>query len=212
MIKLFTTPLEWGNNRASSVTVAASGTADSYLIDVTQRVESGGQFSLEYTLSGSGTATLEYLVSHDGSFWYVPDEATEIATGLTIASGSTRGNVKQVDFTSGGTDTPVVGDVMTGATGGATARLYGISALSGGTWAGGDAAGTFYLWDQVGTFQSENLNGRQSNIATIGADTTDYIARDTVVFVPHVTPLIGVRVTETGGANTVTFTGRLSYI
>ena len=213
MITIHSTPLQWGNQKADSVTVAASGTADSYLIDVTQRAQGGGQFVLEYTLAGSGTATLQYLISHDNTYKYLPSEATDIAAGLTIASGSVRGSIKSVAFTSGGVSTLEVGDVVTGATGGATAKVHSISALSGGTWAGGDAAGTLYVWDQVGTFQNENLNaGRQSNIATIGANTADYIAKDTVVFVPHVAPLIGIRVTETGAANPVVFTGKLSYI
>jgi hypothetical protein len=82
-----------------------------------------------------------------------------------------RGNSRTVSYTSGGTYQILVGDVITGATSGATARVIAIT-LTSGTWAGGDAAGVITVCDQVGTFQSENLNvGANSNVATIGANT-----------------------------------------
>jgi len=72
-----------------------------------------------------------------------------------------------LSFTSGGTYEPKVGDVVTGATGGATATIEAI-AVGSGTWAGGDAAGTFTLRRLDGLFQVENLNvGATLNVATI---------------------------------------------
>jgi len=79
----------------------------------------------------------------------------------------------ELTFTSGGTAELVVGDVVIGATGGATAEVKSIT-LSGGTWAGGDAAGRMEIIKQRGIFEAENLNQRdgQANIATIAADST----------------------------------------
>lgn len=75
---------------------------------------------------------------------------------------------KQVAFTSGGVLEIRPGDVITGATSGATATVIG-SVLTSGTWAGGDAAGTLVVRSDAGTFQAENLNTpTQANIATIG--------------------------------------------
>ena len=69
-------------------------------------------------------------------------------------------------FTSGGTYEVVPGDVITGATSGATGIIRAVE-LTSGTWAGGNAAGNFYLASQTGTFQGENLDVRtNSNVAT----------------------------------------------
>lgn len=85
---------------------------------------------------------------------------TECDLGRTIA------------FTSGGTHEVLENDTLTGATSGATAVVKRII-LSSGTWAGGDAAGTFVLYSQSGTFQSENLNeGANSNVCTIAGNST----------------------------------------
>lgn len=81
--------------------------------------------------------------------------------------------VYKVAFTSG-SQPPQRGDVLEGATGGATARVWDVVVTSG-SWAGGDAAGVLWLTDQDGTFQSENLDNVTSaaaNVATIGSDTT----------------------------------------
>lgn len=94
------------------------------------------------------------------------------ATGLdsdTIKPPGTR----SLRFTSGGTAPIVVGNLITGATSGATATVMGI-VVETGTWAGGNAAGVLYVSDQNGTFQSENLNTEnQSNIATIAGDSVN---------------------------------------
>jgi len=75
-------------------------------------------------------------------------------------------------FTSGGTTAIVVGDWIVGATSTAKAEVVAV-ALSSGTWGGGDAAGTFRIRSQHGTFQSENvLVAAGTNDATIAANST----------------------------------------
>jgi hypothetical protein len=79
---------------------------------------------------------------------------------------------KTIAFTSGGTYEVQEDDTITGATSGATAVVKRII-VSSGTWAGGDAAGTFVIYSQTGTFQSENLNvGAELNVATIAGNST----------------------------------------
>jgi len=71
-----------------------------------------------------------------------------------------------LDFSSGGTHVPTPGDIIIGAGSATTAILESIS-LSSGSWAGGDAVGTFTIRRKIGTFVSENLNiGGESNVAT----------------------------------------------
>lgn len=92
--------------------------------------------------------------------------------GLTPKGFPKRGNVRTLAFTSGGTYEVLVGNTLTGASSSATARVLSIT-VSSGTWAGGDAAGTFYLCDQSGTFVSENLNvGGTSDVCTIAGNST----------------------------------------
>ena len=68
-----------------------------------------------------------------------------------------------IGFDSGGTSQILAGDTITGETSGAEALVISIS-LNSGTWAGGDAAGTFSLRRVVGVFQdNEDLS--------VGADT-----------------------------------------
>jgi hypothetical protein len=81
-------------------------------------------------------------------------------------------------FTSGGTYEIVPGDTVTGATSAATARVVAVS-LSGGTWAGGDAAGTLTVDTHSGTFVAENLNvGANLNVATIAGAMSAVAATD----------------------------------
>jgi len=103
------------------------------------------------------------------------EDGTEDAYGILLSQEvDTTGTLKSIAFTSGGTYEIRPGDQITGATGGATARVVSLT-VSSGTWAGGDAAGTLILDDQVGTFESENLNvGDETNVATIGGNTSAY--------------------------------------
>lgn len=74
-----------------------------------------------------------------------------------------------LNYTDGGAAV-VVGDTITGETGGATGVVLSISLVSG-TWAGGDAAGVIRIHTKTGTFQSETIKvGTNLNCATIAAD------------------------------------------
>lgn len=86
-------------------------------------------------------------------------------------SGWTECNLgKTLSFTSGGTTEIAAGDTITGATSAATAVVVSVR-LTGGSWAGGDAAGEFHLKTVSGTFQAENLDvGASTNLATIAGD------------------------------------------
>jgi hypothetical protein len=74
---------------------------------------------------------------------------------------------KMIAFTSGGTNTPVAGNTITGITSGATAKIKQVVLLSG-TYAAGNAVGFFIcdVEDVVGTFQSENVTLNTSAAAT----------------------------------------------
>ena len=57
-------------------------------------------------------------------------------------------------FDSGGSNTISPGDVIVGETSSAQGLVFSVS-LTSGTWAGGDAAGTFSLRRVAGTFQND---------------------------------------------------------
>lgn len=77
---------------------------------------------------------------------------------------------RDLAFTSGGTTEIVPGDWIVGATSAARAEVVLVT-LTSGTWAGGDAAGTFRIRSQNGTFQSENVKvAAGTNDATIAAN------------------------------------------
>jgi hypothetical protein len=74
-----------------------------------------------------------------------------------------------VAFTSGGTFEVKAGHVITGATSTKTAKVVRVD-LASGTWAGGDAAGTFIVEALSGDFQAENVDvGTNTNVATVAA-------------------------------------------
>jgi hypothetical protein len=129
--------------------------------------------------SGSSGATSKAIVEDQkpqntagGTFtngaWRTRDLNTIVSDTDNIIS------IYYLDFTSGGTYEIMAGDTIEGATGGATATVFGIE-LDSGTWAGGDAAGTLWLLnDQSGNFEAENLNvGANNDVATIGADSVN---------------------------------------
>jgi hypothetical protein len=78
---------------------------------------------------------------------------------------------RSLQFTSGGTTEPAVGDVLEGTVGGATATLISTDIWKS-AFSTGLAAGSFSIKDQTGTFEAENLDivGGDSNVATISAD------------------------------------------
>lgn len=103
-------------------------------------------------------------------------EATPVPIALGDAQWQKNGSpfanlsVRKLAFTSGGTVEIQVGDVIEGATSGATATV-GYIQVTSGSWAGGDAAGDIWFASQTGTFQAENLDvGTDLNVATIAGD------------------------------------------
>ena len=74
---------------------------------------------------------------------------------------------RYVNFNSGGTTEIIRGDVLTGATSGATATVVGV-VLTSGDWAAGTATGRLYVRSETGSFTgTENINApSQSNIAS----------------------------------------------
>tara|TARA_R110002096_G_C14661910_1_gene728354 strand:+ start:36611 stop:38683 length:2073 start_codon:yes stop_codon:yes gene_type:complete len=79
---------------------------------------------------------------------------------------------RELAYTSGGTYDLAEGDVITGATSGATATITRVM-LESGSILGGDSAGKLIFASQTGTFQAENLDvGGNLNIATIAGDSS----------------------------------------
>jgi len=78
------------------------------------------------------------------------------ATATGIGEEIYKYTERTLAFTSGGTTEIPAGAWILGATSGAVAEVIAISTITG-TWAGGDAAGTFRIRCQVGTFQAEKI-------------------------------------------------------
>ena len=191
------------------------------------RAESG-VFSIHYRLQGAGTAKFEYLIGSGltgltnrkvpaldpPTIFVDPVSATDIASGITVASGTALNRVKSRTYTSGSVD-PVVGEKITGATGGnsQTSIYEGRNAVQTGSFAGGNATGTFYWTDETAAFEFENLNGSASgdDFASIGGASSDFEARDIVGFSPESAGLMKIRVTETGTSQGLVVSVMLTY-
>lgn len=61
----------------------ASGTSTSGAVNLHQR---SGYFSIFFTITGTGAAKFEYLISHDNVTFVEPASASDIATGKTAGS------------------------------------------------------------------------------------------------------------------------------
>lgn len=82
-------------------------------------------------------------------------------------------------FTGGGAHEVIPGDILTGATSGATCEVQDIYLSSGG-WGTSDAAGHFDIIMQKGTFVGENLDeGANGDVCTIAADSSTTTVFDT---------------------------------
>jgi len=80
----------------------------------------------------------------------------------------TGGEIDALPYDSGSTEF-TRGETITGATGGGTADVIDWT-LTGGTWGGGDAAGTVYIkQNAVANFQAENLDGSVGGANMAGA-------------------------------------------
>jgi len=140
------------------------------LTDASTDFAYGDYFSV-VVAAGGGQVKILNLTGVDGS-----RNAVGILGPYAIDAGAS--GQKTVAYTSGGTYEIMPGDVITGNTGGAYARIVAIT-LTSGTFAAGTAAGVITVDGQVGTFQSETLNvGANSNVATIGANTSAVSASD----------------------------------
>jgi hypothetical protein len=125
----------------------------------------GDSFSVTVA-AGSGKVKELNLSGVDGS---------EDAYGILVQDAVATDDSKRfIAYTSGGVLPLLPGTILTGATSGATAQIVSFT-LTGGTFAGGDAAGVLILDNQAGTFQSENLDSvAQANICSIGGNTATY--------------------------------------
>ena len=111
----------------------------------------------------------------------IPLTSQKIVPGNTrtqISSGAFQYVERTLAFTSGGTTEIVVGDVICQSAGTISAVVKSISAITG-TWAGGTAAGTLTLKNQIGTFTAAAIYvGAGSDEATVAGNstavTTDY--------------------------------------
>lgn len=178
-----------GGGGGGSITVQESDGTPSVAGVTTIKVSNG-----TLTDDGSGVVTIETgaavsdVLAKD--YIHIEDQKSSGTQGGTFTSGSwqTRDlNTKVIDtnnnasitklaFSSGGTYTVAIGDIIVGATSGATANVFDVE-LTSGSWAGGDAAGNLWLNAQTGTFSAENLNvGSNSNVATsAGASTNNQV-------------------------------------
>lgn len=69
-----------------------------------------------------------------------------------ISAGTYKIKNKQIGFTSGGTYEPQVNDVIVDGTNGAHGTITKVGTLTSGAWADGNAVGTLFLHNVVGTF------------------------------------------------------------
>jgi hypothetical protein len=131
-------------------------------------------------------------VTHDiyfGSLGNNADCELTYAGQLAWTIGTQTSIYDQITFTSGGPYEPQPGDVVTGNTSTETAVVVELSTLSGGTWAGGDAAGTITYKSASGAFTStetvsitDRLNRSRSTDALTHAasDLIDFELADTL--------------------------------
>jgi hypothetical protein len=95
-----------------------------------------------------------------------------------MATKTWLGGIGTIGYNSGGPTEPTVGDIITGATSGASGA-YISATITGGGWAGSDAAGVMMFRAISGTFTEDELltNTTQSDadIATIDIATTPLV-------------------------------------
>ena len=183
----------------ANVTVAYTNPAINFLLnDVGADAALGDTFTITVPV-GSGKVKELNLAGIDGS---------EDAFGILIAGAGTTVTQKQIAYTSGGVTELLAGETLTGSTSAATAQVVSFT-LTSGTFAAGTAAGVLVVDNQVGTFQSENLNSaNQADICTIGADTAVYypdreavaIVRDAQIVADYLTWPTGASVAQKAAA------------
>lgn len=122
-----------------------------------------------------GSGTVRGVFYYKGEKYAFRDNAGATETIMYQATASGWSPVSlgyELPFTSGGTQTVLEGDTITGATSGATAVVTRVVKTSG-TWSAGDAAGKLIFAEQTGTFVAEDLDiGVHLNVATIAGDSS----------------------------------------
>jgi len=71
---------------AESIASGSTSSQPAEGIDL-QRFAQNGFFSLQYTITGTGTLKLEYNLSLDGANWIEPTSSTDIGSSLTASTG-----------------------------------------------------------------------------------------------------------------------------
>ena len=142
------------------------------------------------------------------------------------ASGNSGRGFEKISFTSGGTLTPAVGDILTGATSGARAIIMQIVHTIG-TWAGGNEVGTIHTtYPTVATHfangEDLNLSGSQTQLnicTTSGASVVDAklssyptVAAGDTIYHAKTSPVTdtGVTASITKGSRTMTLSSPLN--
>jgi len=131
------------------------------------------------------------ITSNPGKLW----DVTLVSDGSNAGVAQLLdGTPVTLDYDSGGTTTPTIGETITGATSGRVGTLVSYTTDSG-TWAGGDAAGTMSLIVCSGAAlytDDEPLTGSTSgaNMATANG-TGDAGAGGTVIWNGEVTATAG---------------------
>lgn len=100
---------------------------------------------------------------------------------LTWTTGDQDSMYHQIAYTSGGTYEPKHGEVVTGLQSGATAVVVS-KTLTGGTWAGEDAAGTITYISETGTFTSGEKVSIVNILGVTQADVLTHASSELVQF------------------------------
>lgn len=135
------------------------------------------------TITGSfsgATGTVRRIITQSGSFQADSAEGYMVLSGVTGTFADDeplKGSDNRIPFNSGSIP-PSVGDVITGATSGASGTVREILPLDSGAWNSADADGVLVLKSVTGTFNgTENLDNTttsDSNIATMNGDVQDF--------------------------------------
>jgi hypothetical protein len=127
----------------------------------------------------NGTALIYTVKKEDSKIYLLPTPSADIAYVFTYTRIHPKAG-KTLTFTSGGTYSTKVDDIVIGDDSAAYGTVTDVIVTSG-TWAGGDAAGTIIIVSDSGVFQAENIHvGSNPNVATIAgaaASADNYLHR-----------------------------------
>lgn len=140
----------WGS--ADHATISCTSNIYAYFCSIKNiNFTGGGVFTAYGSTDVSGNSGVTFTAMTKPTVYYIdPVNGVEYST--------TPFGYHRVAFTGGTGTAPAVGEVMTGATSGATANVTYVE-LQSGTWAGGNAAGAIYFYNKSATpFQAEQIN------------------------------------------------------